>query len=319
MKIDELNEIVAAMNTIDTTNREEAMKKVHKLLVEKGYDLGSFYQELEMRSRFVECHQDVSYANDQLNLHSHDFYEILYCKSNSGIQYLVGAQRYRLQRGDIVMVPPGVGHRPILDENLVEPYRRDVIWMSKEFVKGVLELLPEEAQKEVRSHSMLRTAGTRWETLGDYFRAGIKEAEQRAFGWQAALCGNTTQLVVMIGRAMVDQEADTFVTEKTELIDEVVAYIETNLANKITATDTAKRFWVSESTINQTFRQKMGVSFHHYVTQRRLIAAKGMILDGIAMEDVSECVGFSDYSTFYRAFKQEFGISPRQYRRLNSQ
>ena len=27
-------------------------------------------------------------------------------------------------------------------------------------------------------------------------------------------------------------------------------------------------------------------------------------------------VGFSDYSSFYRAFKQEYGISPRQYRAL---
>lgn len=217
------------------------------------------------------------------------------------------------------MVPPGVGHRPILDENLVEPYRRDVIWMSKEFVKSVLGLFSDEVQTAVQSYRMLRTAGTRWEMLGDYFRAGIKEAEQGAIGWQAALYGSTTQLLVMMARVMVDQGTEVFVTEKPELIDEVVAYIEANLAKKITATDTAKRFWVSESTINQNFRQKMGVSFHHYVTQRRLIAAKGMILEGIAMEDVSERVGFSDYSTFYRAFKQEFGISPRQYRRLSSQ
>ena len=29
--------------------------------------------------------------------------------------------------------------------------------------------------------------------------------------------------------------------------------------------------------------------------------------------------GFGDYSGFYRAFKQEYGISPRQYRKLQEE
>ena len=85
---------------------------------------------------------------------------------------------------------------------------------------------------------------------------------------------------------------------------------------KITLEDTAKHFYVSVSTITQLFRQKMGTSFYHCVTQQRLISAKALIGEGKALEDVSRAVGFADYSTFYRAFKQEFGISPRQYRKL---
>ena len=80
--------------------------------------------------------------------------------------------------------------------------------------------------------------------------------------------------------------------------------------------DTAQRFYVSESKIGQTFREQMGVSFHRCVTQRRLIAAKNLIAEGVGLEQLCEQVGFSDYSTFYRAFKQEFGISPRQYKKL---
>ena len=60
----------------------------------------------------------------------------------------------------------------------------------------------------------------------------------------------------------------------------------------------------------------MGVSFYRCVTQRRLIASKALILQGIPLEQVSERVGFADYSGFYRAFRQEYGISPRQYRRM---
>ena len=63
----------------------------------------------------------------------------------------------------------------------------------------------------------------------------------------------------------------------------------------------------------------MGVSFYRCVTQRRLISAKSFIEQEIPLEDVGRRVGFSDYSTFYRAFKKEFGISPRQYRKLQHQ
>lgn len=312
MKLDELHRLVREMAVRDGTVDAH---RVQQLLTQMGYDAENFYQEMEMQSRFVDSHRDVSYGSDRLNLHSHDFYELLYCKSNSGIQYLVGTERYRLQRGDVVFIPPGIGHRPILSAQMAEPYDREVLWMSTEFVNGIAPLFGERAPKWENTHSLLRTAGTRWEVLGDYFHTGVKEAEQRAYGWQAALCGNTIRLLVTLERAFGDSGSMMPGAEKPELLDEVVNYIEANLAEKITLADAAKRFWVSESTISQTFRRKMDVSFHHFITQRRLIAAKSMILEGVPMEEVSERVGFSDYSTFYRAFRQEYGISPRQYRK----
>lgn len=315
MKLDELHRI---LKEIDVREGKVDIKRMEKLLTEMGYDYGNLYQEMEMRSRFVDSHRDVSFANDKLNLHSHDFYEVLYCKSNSGIQYLVGTERYRLQRGDIVFVPPGVGHRPILEAKMAEPYRREVLWMSPEFVREITPMFEGSAPKWEKHHALLRTARTRWEVLGDYFDMGVKEAEQRAYGWQAVLCGNTIQLLVMLERALKDRGNASFGAEKPELLDEVMNYMEANLGEKITLEDVAKRFWVSESTISQTFRKKMDVSFHHFLTQRRLIAAKSMILDGVAMDEVSERVGFAEYSTFYRAFKQEYGISPRQYQKMQA-
>ena len=114
----------------------------------------------------------------------------------------------------------------------------------------------------------------------------------------------------------MERSASHIQAEKPELLDQIMAYVETHLAEKITLEEITKHFWVSQSTITQTFRNKMGVSFYRCVTQRRLIAAKTLILEGLALENVGQQVGFSDYSSFYRAFKQEYGISPRQYRKL---
>ena len=61
------------------------------------------------------------------------------------------------------------------------------------------------------------------------------------------------------------------------------------------------------------FHNEMGVSFYRCLTQLRLIHAKSLIAEGVPMSDVGQQVGFADYSTFYRAFKKEYGISPQQY------
>ena len=99
------------------------------------------------------------------------------------------------------------------------------------------------------------------------------------------------------------------------LLDQIVHYVEAHLSERITVSDIAAQFWVSPSTFSQLFKKKMGVSFYRYVTQRRLLEAKMLIRSGIPMDQVSISVGFQDYSTFYRAFKAEFGQSPAQFRK----
>ena len=310
MKMEEVGKLSAELEKQYAQGGGEGLEKHLRAI---GFELGRFYQELEMTSRYVDTHQDVSISNAQVSLHSHIFYEILCCQNTCDVEYLVGAERYRLKKGDVVIIPPGVSHRPLLPEHMTEPYRRDVMWLSQEFAASMPHLLPEGMASQPQ---LLRTAGTQWEFLADMFRNGVRESEQRRVGWEEAVLGNSIQVLVYIRRAMNDRTASPLRVEQPELLDRVLAYVEEHLAQKITLADVAKHFWVSQSTITQTFRNKMGVSFYRCVTQRRLIAAKALILQGLPLEQVNEKVGFTDYSTFYRAFKQEFGISPRQYRKM---
>lgn len=270
---------------------------------------------MEMGSRYVDTMQLESFSNSQTPLHSHSFYEILCCRSSGGVEYLVGAERYRLQKGDIVLISPGVSHRPILPEQMSEPYVRDVLRISTELVNDMAEAGGEKTTVAEIGTRLLRTGGTQWEYLCHMFRRSVQEAEQKLPGWEFAVLGNTVQLLIHLYRAILDKNAMSPKAEKPELLDQVMVYVESRLAQKITLSDVARHFFVSESTISQTFRNKMGVSFYRCVIQRRLIAAKLLIAEGMLMEFVGQQVGFSDYSTFYRAFKQEYGLSPRQYRK----
>jgi mannose-6-phosphate isomerase-like protein (cupin superfamily) len=120
---------------------EEDHLRMQELLREMGINPDNFYQELEMSSRYVNTHRDVSFSTSRVNLHSHNYVEILYCKSSSDVEYLIGSDRYRLQKGDIVYIPPGISHRPIMPEKLTVPYERDVLWISTEFIDMVMNIL----------------------------------------------------------------------------------------------------------------------------------------------------------------------------------
>lgn len=296
-----------------------SQEQVNELLRSMGYDPANLYQELEMSSPLVDTHRDVSYSNQQMQLHSHTFYELLYCRNDCGGEYLIGSERYRMQRGDVIFVPPGVGHRPLLPAPLPEPYKRYVLWLSHDMAKLFASTYSPGTLIDTPHSRLLRTTPRHSDEISDLFRRGVLEAEAQRPGWQAAVLGNTITLLTRLSRILQEQDAALMQAESPELLDRVLAYIEENLSGHLTLADTAKHFYVSESTISQVFRKKLNVSFYHTVTQRRLIAAKPLILEGTDLEQVGRLVGFTDYSTFYRAFRKEFGIGPSQFRKLQGE
>ena len=313
MKLEDLKRLTAHFSK---GSPPESAAQLHEAILQLGMDPNNLYQELEMTARYAQAHRDVSYSNTILQLHSQTFYEILCCRNTCGAEYLVGTERYRLQKGDIVFVLPGVGHRPLLPEDMPEPYERDVLWVSEDLIALLRQNFGQEQTFE--GSSLLRTAGTKWAHLGQMLHDAVWEYEQQAEGADVAVMGTAILFLVQLLRAFRDQSTVPVKAEKPDLLERVMAHIEANLSEKITLSQIAQHFFVSESTISQTFRKKSGVSFYRVVTQRRLIAAKLQIMEGRAMEQVAERCGFTDYSAFYRAFKQEFGISPRQYRNLQS-
>ena len=56
-----------------------------------------------------------------------------------------------------------------------------------------------------------------------------------------------------------------------------------------------------------------------FIKEKRLQYAKKLLkTTDYSIAEISEMVGFSDYNYFLRAFKKRFGISPKKYKKGNS-
>lgn len=101
---------------------------------------------------------------------------------------------------------------------------------------------------------------------------------------------------------------------KHALLEQIAAYVDANLTEKLTLTVISAQCGVSVSTVTQLFQKKAATTFHDFLTQRRMEAAGKLIWEGTPLEQVGKQVGYRDHSTFYRAFRRYFRLSPREYR-----
>ena len=70
---------------------------------------------------------------------------------------------------------------------------------------------------------------------------------------------------------------------------------------------------MDKNTLTRQFKRLTGMTPGECIRQRRLEAAHTMIAPGAPMQQACAECGFSDYSAFYRAFRQTYGASPSAY------
>jgi AraC-like DNA-binding protein len=99
----------------------------------------------------------------------------------------------------------------------------------------------------------------------------------------------------------------------SDLVQKTLTYIGENLQEIITLEDLSARFYVSKYYLSHAFTKEVGVSVYRYIMMRRLLMARQLLSSGESAGQVCRSCGFSDYTSFYRAFKSEYGISPRQF------
>lgn len=101
-------------------------------------------------------------------------------------------------------------------------------------------------------------------------------------------------------------------------VRESLAYIEQNFQNDISVEDIAKVCGLNRSYFSKVFKEATGKSPQQFLLTYRMIKATELLkLTKLSIGDISNAVGYANQLHFSRAFKNEYGISPREWRNNN--
>lgn len=101
-------------------------------------------------------------------------------------------------------------------------------------------------------------------------------------------------------------------------IQVVVDYLTPHLNESFTIQSLSEMAQVSQTSFRRLFKAHTGKSPSDYIRELRMTSAARMLLTSDReIAEIGYQVGFSDANYFSRTFRQVFGVSPHQYRRIS--
>lgn len=250
---------------------------------------------------------------ERVEVHHHDFYEI-YLFLRGTVSYRVEGRIYRLEPGDLMLISPMELHQ-LMVEDPHTPYERIVLWIDKSYLESFSPLADLTACFDTASpnHSnLLRLTASQRSDLRLRMEELVRECYQDRYG--SALCaqGVFLQLMVQLNRLAIGSGyLRSSGEESTPLVTQVLGYIAAHYHEPITLDALAARFYVSKYHLSHEFSRVVGTSVYRYITLKRLLIARQLLAEGGSPGSVCTACGFQDYTNFYRAFKTQYGISPK--------
>lgn len=260
-----------------------------------------------------ELHQQPTFATDE---HQHTMH-VLACgvAGSSGMNAAPGSRSLdgkreweRRSHGDIAIIPAGIAHRcswdtpaqfmvlalePTLLQQLgqdwVNPDQIELMpqFMSESdgFVQGIFSTLKGEAEIGGMGSGLLvdslKTA------LGIHLLRHYCATQPRLFSYTRGL--SQTQLAL------------------------VTDYINDHLHQDLKLAEMAAIVQISPYHFLRLFKQRMGITPHQYILQRRIDQAKYLLQHSeLNIAEIAVRTGFCDQSHLTRSFKRNLGITPKQ-------
>lgn len=244
-------------------------------------------------------------------VHCHDFHKVVFCLQGS-VAYIMEGNRYDLQSGDILLIPQGQIHRSILRGDTV--YERIILWIKDSFLCSFEE---EALLRPFASGSAAKTLYRPQTALYKSLLAKLTAAEncrQQDFaGCQLMQNTYVVQFLLELSRylsrpAVLPENA----VHTDPKVQQILAYINAHLTEKMPVEQLARQFYISPSHLMHLFKRHTGLSVHQYILKKRLANAWEAIRSGERVLHAAAQAGFQDYSAFLKAFRSQYGVSPRE-------
>jgi len=269
-----------------------------------------------MLSKDFELYYYEDRSLPKVDVHSHDYYEF-YFFLEGNVEMQIGEKLYPVRYGDIMLIPPHLPHRPIIKSQETS-YRRFVFWISQEYCNHLLQSSPDYAyimqHVEIEKHYIFHTDQIAFNAVQSKLLRLLEEMRSNKFGRDAQIAICINDLVLNLNRLAYEQNTPKRKNPEYMLYQQLEAYIEEHIEEDLSLETLAKKFFVSKYHIAHVFKDNIGLSIHQYISKKRLNHCRDAISGKMSITEAYHMYGFGDYSSFYRAFKKEYGISPKDYR-----
>lgn len=238
--------------------------------------------------------------NDRCMPHFHSSMEFVYITAGE-LKATLNGKPYTVKKGQILISPSYTLHYYSTEEysesivlivplDFITTYNK--VFKQKEFSRFLCE---GDADGEIL-HCMSRLAAEG--------REGVTEDDNIARGYITVI------LAMLIDRVgLVDIPAG----QNRYLTRDILVYLQNNYLDDVSLGLLASHFGYSKSRFSHIFNDSFGCSINEYVNSLRCRHAANLLVQGSPMIDVAMSSGFECIRTFYRRFKQCYGMTPTQY------
>ena len=241
--------------------------------------------------------------------HYHDFHKVIIFLSGKAAYHIEG-KSYYLKPWDILLVNRHAIHKPEIDFSV--PYERFVLWIRDDLAQTDLLRCFQKAID--RSFNLIRLDSGTQEKLKQLLYELEAALKDEKFGSDLLGTALFTQFMVYVNRIFLEKQYiyDTRSYSSDSQIEELLRYINHNLTEDLSIETLARKYYLSKYHMMRKFKEETGYTIHNYIVSKRLLLARTQIAEGTPVLKAAQLSGFSDYTTFSRAYKKQFGSAPSQ-------
>lgn len=253
-------------------------------------------------------------GNQNYDYHYHDFDKIIIFIQGS-VTYRIEGCAYSLEPYDIILVSHNDIHRPDIAAHI--PYERIIVYLSPGFLdayqsesydlSACFQKSKELHSHVLRIHSMEKSSLYR--TLTNLEYACTHDGYAKDLYCQVVFL----EFMIQLNRASLTNRVQYLPPSTGDArILSIMDHINSCLTEDMTVDSIAESFFISRYHLMHLFKDETGYTLFDYITEKRLLLARERLRTGNSVTEVCFSCGFKNYSTFSRAYKNKFHISPSE-------
>lgn len=280
----------------------------------KEFDSNLSYEDYEQKGYLNQDFRFFHIKNrEKLDIpyHYHDFDKLILILSGK-VKYLIEGREYELLPFDFVLVNRNLIHKPVVESG--EEYDRIILYLNHHFLDKYELLDAFKKTRELGSHVVRFPANVSAEIFESF--SGIEKdiaCEETQYAGKLQTRLDVLKSLICFNRACIEEDFG-FKPEAryNRKVIEIIEYIMDNLEKDLSIDILADHFYMSKYHMMRIFKNETGYSIHQYISEKRILKAKSLIMSGTPATNACLDCGFRDYSTFSRAFKNQLGVLPSE-------